>query len=944
MAFFSSVTCTQSSSTLTIAPPPPTRSATSAPTLVRASLQVLHLPELLSTIGLFLSQRDALTCVLVCRTWRHAFEPLVWEHIETANQIPALDLERHAHEIRSLSLAGLVGMDRVLKRCTRLETVILWPDAFEEEEDEADEVEAEDEDELQEEDENGELEEEEEGDAQQQDGRDEDEVAGGKCGGGLQGDAHGEGSALFRFGLVGRTRSAGSSRVETDDDETRTGSSDDEERDAPMGGRETDKEKLRRDSGVGQDTLETEVAMLGISERASAMVAGSEFLDHHHHQQQRQAMAEFWSLGQSSRSTQLLPQGQPRRVVYKSSLATLLLQNRNLRRVEVYVERKSPGGSFWRALAASPTSSHCRPTMPSPQRTSHEAHSRRPAFCPCPRLSAFQSLLNLHVHKHIETFWQMCTRLESLDLEGCTLRQLDADRYGALWFPRLRELKFGKIREMSLLSQLQLMRQCPELEVLDWRVPRLGFPVDEFCQALEDGRWPKLSSLTLPESRLTDDALARILHGIAVNVVSPVSSSSKAVEIAGQVASPVAIEPGSGCTSSSTSSLWSSASFLPPTTTPGNRLLQCTTLAREPLPSRGLTTLAVRRSDFGPLAFSALKRHFSTIQSLDLYQCPSLTSAMTQEILMSCPSLESFDGHRLLVKDVLHGLSGLSRRSLDHPSCSGAGASGTSGTEWTFDSYHRHNHHQNERKDEATVASGWVCKGLRYLDVHITGFSNADISACTDVEGSYNNSASDGYYTPIHKNDEGHGSVGLDHVQGGMKNLAEGQMQWAVFSQLAQLHMLVHLSVGGKSTLGRTSSTTTVQAGTTRTPDVLSTTLSSTSPSSSSPAAEALLNPAATTLAARGAAGGVRSGGGLDMRLRSGLGQLKTLRKLRMLRFMGLEQHMEQEDVAWMIEHLPELRVVQGRLHSDEYLEAALGARLEAGGVSAWTMYNQHPL
>ncbi|KAF9944422.1 hypothetical protein BGZ70_004667, partial [Mortierella alpina] len=822
------------------------------------------------------------------------------------------------------------------------------------EEDEVDEDEVEDKDEFNEEEEGDEAQ-------QQVDDRGENEVAGGTCGGGLQGDAHGEESALLRFGRVGHTRNAGSGRVDTDDDETLSENSDDEadddeERDVPTGGRETDKEKLRRDSGVGQDTLEAEVAMLGISERASALVAGSESLDHHHQhqqqQQQQQSMTEFWSPSLSLRSAQLLPQRRPRRVVYKSPLASLLIQNRNLRRVEVYVERKSPGGSFWRALAASPTSTHCDPTMRSSLLASRDATSLRPSFCACPRLSAFQSLVNLQVHKYIDAFWQMCTRLETLDLERCTLRQLDAERYEALWFPRLRELKFGRVREMSLLSQLQVMRQCPELEVLDWRVPHLGFPVDEFCQALEEGRWRKLKSLTLPETRLTDDALARILHGIAASgvaslmkhtaaVVPPSSPSSRTMNSAAQAPARVAIESGSGRTSSSTSSSWPPATFSPPLTAPTNRLLRCTTTARESLPHRGLTTLAVRRSDFGPLAFSALKQHFSTIQSLDLYQCPSLTSAMTQEILMNCPSLESFDGHRLLAKDIIDGLSGFSRRSLDHPSCSGAGASGTSGTKQTFDSYYHHHHQPNEEKDHSTVASGWVCRGLRYLDVHITGFPDAGFSTCTHVEIS-DNSARDDHDTTIHVDNGSDGHRVLECSPCGMKRLLAGQMQWTVFSQLAQLHKLVHLSVGGKSTVGRTTPTTAVQAGTAGMVDVSSTALSSSLPS---PATEAPVNPAATTFAARAATRGVRNGGGgLDMRLRSGLGQLKTLRKLRMLRFTGLEQHMEQEDVAWMVEHLPELRVVQGRLHSDGCLEAALGARLEAGGVSAWTMYNQQPL
>ncbi|KAF9948666.1 hypothetical protein BGZ72_009445 [Mortierella alpina] len=909
----SSLTCTLPASTSTTA-----TSATPAPILLRASLRVLHLPELLNYIGQFLSQRDALACVRVCRTWLHAFEPLVWEHIETANKIPTNDLERHAHEIRTLSLAGLVGMDRVLKRCTRLETVILWPDAFDEEEgdtdeeeDDADVEEEEDEEELSEDDE-----------ADQRDTLDDDDLVDLGCDGGLQGNVHGEEDALLL--RAGGTRSAGGGAGEgagAGYDDEGSGSNDDESdgnegEDVPAGGRDTDREKLRRDSGVGQDTLEADVAMLGINDASAMAIASSEFLD----QQQQSSPAGFWPQKQQLHPTHRLPQRWHRRAVYQSPLATLLLQNRNLRRVEVYVERKSPGGSFWRALAASPKPTKDDQTAFSPLATSRCSTSRS-SFCPCPRLSAFQSLVNLQVHKHIDSFLQMCTRLETLDLERCTLRQLDPDGYRALWFPRLRELKFGRIREMSLLSQLLLMRQCPELEVLDWRVPHLGFPVDEFCLALEEGCWPKLKSLTLPESRLRDEELARILNGAAdrarsVRHAVASSSSSRTSEAAGKAVAALGVMEAGSWRAFTSPSSWPSASLHVSTVSPADT---------------GLSTFAVRRSDFGPLAFTALKRHFATIQFLDLYQCPALTSAMTQKILMSCRLLECFDGNYLLAKDIVRGVSSALRWPLAPQFCFGAGASGTtSNTEWTT------GHHYGQlQQQEGDVTAGWVCKGLRCLDVHITGFSGAGISTCMDVEVNDENANVDDD-TILDVNDGDDNCRVREHGKGGKMSFGERQMQWTVFSQLARLNQLVHLSIGGKSTLGCATTTTNALAGMAGTPQLPLSSSPSSSLSSSAPGELAAANGAGASEVRSGGVGGV----GLDLRLCSGLGQLRTLRKLRMLRFTGLKQQMEQEDVAWMVEQLPELRVLQGRLHPDANRQAALETRLEAGGVSAWTMYD----
>ncbi|KAF9184287.1 hypothetical protein BGZ50_003803, partial [Haplosporangium sp. Z 11] len=181
----------------------------------------LELPELLGLISQYLSQRDALVCVLVCKTWRVVFEPVLWSHVETANCIPIADMERHATEIRTLSLADLKMVhgsgddtgteleDRVLRRCTRLEGLILWPDAFDDEEDEEDEDEDED-----------------DGDDVEVDGGD------------------GDNADDFEFGKL-------------DGQESDESAEEEEEGAVAVGRREMgskEKEMVRRDSGVGEDT------------------------------------------------------------------------------------------------------------------------------------------------------------------------------------------------------------------------------------------------------------------------------------------------------------------------------------------------------------------------------------------------------------------------------------------------------------------------------------------------------------------------------------------------------------------------------------------------------------------------------------------------------------------------------------------------------------------
>ncbi|KAF9407361.1 hypothetical protein BGZ94_002715 [Podila epigama] len=68
-----------------------------------------------------------------------------------------------------------------------------------------------------------------------------------------------------------------------------------------------------------------------------------------------------------------------------------------------------------------------------------------------------------------------------------------------------------------------------------------------------------------------------------------------------------------------------------------------------------LLRLILADATFGIMAFNALKRHFSTVQYLDLRRTWKVTSSMIQEIMASCPHLEVFRAEELLASDVVHG-------------------------------------------------------------------------------------------------------------------------------------------------------------------------------------------------------------------------------------------------------------------------------------------------
>ncbi|KAF9917447.1 hypothetical protein BX616_000983 [Lobosporangium transversale] len=814
----------------------------------------LELPEILAYIGKFLSQRDALNCVLVSRSWHAAFQPVVWAHVETANDISAEDMISHAHYIRSLSLADLTGLDGVLEKCTRLETLILWPDAFEGEEDEEDISSDESGDESERESQS------EVGDdkylkqAKQEDIQDKGTGRGGH--GYItiddeRGSSSNLGATLFKGNpllpdhLMHRPmgpehRSSDGVFAATHDNNRKEGLEPAEEKGSDM---------FRRDSGVG------EASETGLGAAGSLQVS-----DAQSHQQRRQQK-------QNQRRDKRVKKQKP-----NTKLTSLLIRNRNLSRIEVYVERKSPGGSFWRALAASRTikPAHILPFFPPPSSlpsnfdsiagttalttaTTTKATLSVPRHCP--NLSAFQSLVNLQVYKHIKPFLKMCTRLESLDLQQCSLRQLDEAYYRSLHFPRLKEVKFGKIFGTSLQMQLLILRQCPRLASLDWRVPRLGFPVKEFCEALSQD-WEELHSLILPDTRLNDSELGAILRSASRVVQNDGGADYNDLRYCSS-----ASLFGGRHADTAQSSLMLSSDLRPRLV--GER-------------RKGLTRFEVRRSDFASQAFSALKEsgHFRTLKYLDLYQCSGLESWMVAEILRGCPLLESFDGHQLLARDIVNSIG---------PT-----------TATTKSQYGALNNNGNaEERGEKEFSQGWwACREIKYLDIHMTGFA-------------------------------------ADPQQ-------DLQRQWKAFAHLGKLKQLVHLSVGGRST-SRAIANPTIASAT-----AIASTATSSSFTSDSKTPSYLRSGTATigSATSKPMMDTLSGYGGLDLRLRSGLSQLSELKRLRMIRFTGTEQEMGVEDVIWMLENWPELKVVQGRMHPDEAMQARLEQIMKQHQVSVWSVYN----
>ena len=74
----------------------------------------------------------------------------------------------------------------------------------------------------------------------------------------------------------------------------------------------------------------------------------------------------------------------------------------------------------------------------------------------------------------------------------------------------------------------------------------------------------------------------------------------------------------------------------------------------------------------------------------------------------------------------------------------------------------------------------------------------------------------------------------------------------------------------------------------------------------------------------------------VDLRLENGLGELRTLRSLRAIRFGDSIQKMGEKEIEWMLEHWRSLEEVLGKLHEEEpEVQDALARILQKHGVRA---------
>ncbi|KAF8968434.1 hypothetical protein BGZ46_010865 [Entomortierella lignicola] len=111
-----------------------------------------------------------------------------------------------------------------------------------------------------------------------------------------------------------------------------------------------------------------------------------------------------------------------------------------------------------------------------------------------------------------------------------------------------------------------------------------------------------------------------------------------------------------------------------------------------------LTGFSINESEFGPLAFQSLCRHFSRLKALDLGSSPNITSLMVQKILTACQNLRSFHAPSLEVGDIFGTI-----QQNDKLDVGGDGG----------------------YKGQSTCQQEWVCVNLCELKVLICGLGTA---------------------------------------------------------------------------------------------------------------------------------------------------------------------------------------------------------------------------
>ncbi|KAK3810182.1 MAG: hypothetical protein J3Q66DRAFT_352321 [Benniella sp.] len=118
------------------------------------------------------------------------------------------------------------------------------------------------------------------------------------------------------------------------------------------------------------------------------------------------------------------------------------------------------------------------------------------------RLNGFSNLKSLELNvlrvseSNIDMFWQLCTRLESLEVD--TLRLGTKDSPSSLEFPHLRKLRVGYSFGLDIPLMLGFMQKCPNLQSFQWNMDFEGNHsfTPQFAQLISEGSWQHLQSVS----------------------------------------------------------------------------------------------------------------------------------------------------------------------------------------------------------------------------------------------------------------------------------------------------------------------------------------------------------------------------------------------------------------------------------------------------------------
>ncbi|KAK3810225.1 MAG: hypothetical protein J3Q66DRAFT_352506 [Benniella sp.] len=122
--------------------------------------------------------------------------------------------------------------------------------------------------------------------------------------------------------------------------------------------------------------------------------------------------------------------------------------------------------------------------------------------------------LNIQQEQEMNIFWQLCTRLEKLDLTIGSLSSLG--NLSSMEFSRLQRLYLNSSEDYMPLS-LILLQRCPSLTTIFWDGALDERLISEFSQFVKARTWPGLENLLiLPEDTFSipQEVLSDIIRGM----------------------------------------------------------------------------------------------------------------------------------------------------------------------------------------------------------------------------------------------------------------------------------------------------------------------------------------------------------------------------------------------------------------------------------------------